>query len=172
MTSAHRVDLSIFTLWSLCAFEQWNSAAYKYDFVLIFQLVFEILNHSWTWNSRFLMQHLFQTISKLLKLLDIVTETDWNTTWWQTKLNWHVDSSCYNHKDWWDHRVHMTERTHRNTTTHEHKLTHLKLLFVTFNWVTLGLGHHFSHGVVAASKLDIALKHMCLPVAGGVNTWN
>ena len=133
----------------------------------------EILNQSWTWKRQDSSCNIyFKQSANFSSFLDILTETDWNTTWWQTKLNWHVDSSCYNHKDWWDHRVHMTERTHRNTTTHEHKLTHLKLLFVTFKWVTWGIGHFFPHGHRATSRQDIALKRMCVPVAGGVNTCN
>ena len=78
----------------------------------------EILNQSWTWKRQDSSCNIyFKQSANFSSFLDILTETDWNTTWWQTKLNWHVDSSCYNHKDWWDHRVHMTERTHRNTTT-------------------------------------------------------
>lgn len=66
-------------------------------------------------------------------------------------------------------------REHTERTTHWHKTPHLKLnlLLVTFSRVTLGLRHFlWFQGVIAASRPDVALELMVVPLSfgGGVHT--
>lgn len=94
-----------------------------------------------------------------VKVSDIVTKTDWNIQRWQTSTTT-FPCPVTNTND-------LTELSWRR-----HKTRHSA---VTLNGVQLGTGHGSPlRGPVAASRLDVALKRVCLPLfsAGAVNTWD